>query len=177
MRIPFKGPKVYGLLHAGLTVSDFAAAVKWYHEMFGCLLVSEQPLDNSVLEPMSNLYGGSGLSTRLGFLRTPDGGVFEIFEFTPKQEKLKCEWNRPGFTHACISVRDVPKLRAELEAKGVEFMTPIQATAGTHWCFLKDPDGNYLEIMDLHAQRLPLKWLGWTQGLIDKKGKYASYYK
>ena len=177
MRIPFVSPKIHGLMHVGVTVSDFEAAVKWYHEKFNCLLVSEMVLDNSVLEPMSNMYGASGLSTRLGFSRTPDGGVLEIFEFTPKQDKQKCEWNRPGYTHACISVRDVPKVRAELEAQGVEFVTPINATAGTHWCFCKDPDGNFIEIMDLHGQRLLLKWLGWTQGLIDKKGKYASYYK
>lgn len=177
MKIPFVSPKVHGLMHAGITVSDFGAAVKWYHDMFGCLLVSEQTLDNSVLEPMANLYGSHGLSTHLGFLRTPDGGVFEIFEFTPKQEKLKCEWNRPGFTHACIAVRNVPKLRAELEAKGVEFVTPINATAGTHWCFCKDLDGNFIEIMDLHVQRLPLKYVGWALGLIGKKGQWASYYK
>lgn len=178
MRIPFVSPKIHGLLHAGVTVTDFEAAVKWYHENFNCLLVSEQWIKGEDAEALAELYGTHGLTIRLGFMRTPDGGVLEIFEFQPKGEKIPLEWNRPGWTHACISVRNVPKIREKLESRGVEFVTDTQHTAGADWAFLKDPDGNLLEIMDLGvAQRLPLKWLGWTQGLIMKMGKCKSYYE
>lgn len=177
MKIPFTGAKVHGLGHVGVTVTDFAAAVKWYHENFDCLLVSEQTITGEAAEALSDLYGVHGLDIRLGFMRSPDGAVLEIFEFQPKGEKIPLEWNRPGYTHACFNTRNLRAKREELEAKGIEFVTDIQRTAGADWVFLKDPDGNLVEMMDLGPQRLPLKYLGWIQGLIDKRGKAAKYYK
>lgn len=49
--------KVRSLSHAGLTVSNFEAAVKWYHEIFGSWLISEQVLESEQVKDLYNLYG------------------------------------------------------------------------------------------------------------------------
>lgn len=170
------GPKVYGLQHAGVTVSDFEAAVTWWHEMFGFLLVTEQTLTGQDANALAGLYGSEGLSVRLGFLRGPDGASLEIFTFDPPIEPRRTDWRRPGYTHVALSVRDVHGHRERLLAHGVEFVTEVQFTAGAHWAFFRDPDDNLVELIDFHANRLPLKYLGGLVGRLYQRGKWAAYY-
>lgn len=169
-------PRVHGILHAGLTVSDFEAAVSWWSELFGFLLVTEQTITGAEADALAGLYGAQGLSVRLGFLRAPDGSVLEIFTFDPPVPAQAAEWRRPGYTHIALSVRDVPALHRRLKRAGVPFITDVQFTGGAHWAFFRDPDGNLVEIIDLHANRLPLKYLGGLVGRQFKRGKWAAYY-
>ena len=46
--------------------------------------------------------------------------------------------------HLALSVPDVGEARAELEAKGVEFMGETLDTGVCHMAFFQDPDGNDL---------------------------------
>ena len=72
-------PKIHGVLHAGVTVRDFEAAVAWWHQHFGFQLVSEDIIDGEAADALAGLCGGTGLSIRMGFLRAPDGSVLEFF--------------------------------------------------------------------------------------------------
>lgn len=150
-----RGPKVHGLLHTGLTVSDFEAAVAWWSELFGFLLVAEETIEGAQADALAELFGGTGLTIRLGFLRAPDGNVLEIFQLDPPLPARATEFRRPGFTHVALAVRDVPGVRRRLEARGVEFITGVEHNAGAHWSYFRDPDGNLVEIIDVHAARLP----------------------
>lgn len=170
-------PRVHGILHTGLTVSNFEDAVAWWSQMFGFLLVTEQTLTGEDAEKLAGLYGASGLTVRLGFLRAPDGNVLEIFTFDPPIEPQQPDWRRPGYTHIAMSVRNVPALHRRLKAAGIRFITDVQYTAGAHWVFFRDPDGNLVELIDLHANRLPLKYLGGLVGRQYRRGKWASYYR
>lgn len=169
-------PRIHGIGHAGVTVSDFEAAVAWWSELFGFLLVTEQTISGPEAEELTGLYGASGLTVRLGFLRGPDGSVLEIFTFDPPIEAQRTDWRRPGYTHIALSVSDVPGLYRKLKARGIKFVTDVRYTAGAHWAFFRDPDDNLIEIIDLHANRLPLKYLGGLVGRSYQRGKWASYY-
>nr|WP_076387873.1 VOC family protein [Vaginimicrobium propionicum] len=168
---------LHGLHHAGVTVSSFEEAVNWYHEMFGFHLVNELKVDGEKANELAGLYGQEGLEIRLGFLATQSSAMLEIFEFSPTQPELDhTVWNRPGYQHVAIAVRDVPRVKAELEAKGVQFVTDVQFMGGAHWAFMKDPDGNLIEIIDLHANRLPLKFFGNMVGRIMKRTVFSRLY-
>lgn len=171
------GPKIHGVLHAGVTVTDFEASVAWYESMFGFLLVSEDWLRGPEADALAALYGKTGLTIRLGFLRAPDGSVLEIFQFDPPSDARPVDWTRPGYTHVALSVRDVPGWIDRLKARGISFICEPQFTGGAHWVFFRDPDGNLLELIDLHANRLPLKYLGGLVGRQFKRGKWAGYYR
>lgn len=168
---------MYGVLHAGVTVSDFEAAVAWYADLFGFLLVSEDWLRGDDADRLSALYGRTGLTIRMGFLRAPDGSVLEIFQFDPPEPAQQAVWARPGYTHIALSVRDVPGWVARLERRGIRFLCDPQFVGGAHWVFFRDPDGNLIELIDLHANRLPLKYLGGVAGRLARRGKWASYYR
>jgi hypothetical protein len=46
-------------------------------------------------------------------------------------------------------VEDVAAARAELEARGIEFIGPIRSGAGSSWSHFRAPDGNVYELTSL----------------------------
>ena len=55
--------------------------------------------------------------------------------------------------HPAFGVDDVAAAKAELEAKGVEFLGDVFDTGVCHMAFLKDPDGNDLMLHHRYAPR------------------------
>ncbi len=53
--------------------------------------------------------------------------------------------------HLALHVDDVAAAKAELEAKGVEFMGEIMDTGVCHMAFFNDPDGNDLMLHSRYA--------------------------
>ncbi|MDO5627362.1 MAG: VOC family protein [Mobilicoccus sp.] len=168
--------QAHGLHHTGVTVRDFEAAVAWYHRHFGFLLVTEMLLDGEDSARLADLYGRPDLTVRLGFMRGRDGSILEVFEFDPPLPPAPVDWNRPGYTHVAMAVSDVPAWVRRLEGEGIEFLTPVQETAGAHWVFFRDPDGNLVELIDLHADRLLLRHAGGLVGRLQRWTTMRRYY-
>ena len=55
----------------------------------------------------------------------------------------------------------------------MEFVTPLQRTGNVEWAFLRDPDGNLVELIDLKVLRPALKAVGGLLGTSLKRGKYC----
>jgi catechol 2,3-dioxygenase-like lactoylglutathione lyase family enzyme len=163
--------------HAGITVSDFNRAVKFYWDVFGAPLVgvSEAPADRvqgffGVAEP--------GGTCRIGWIRFPGGAVVEIFHFEPQQPPHPVEWNRRGLTHICLNVRGIQRWHDYLVSKGVEIVSPPEQSPRGHWLFfVRDFDGNLIEITDLGYMYYVLGWLGPLGGWIFRRGMYKKYYE
>jgi predicted enzyme related to lactoylglutathione lyase len=82
------------------------------------------------------------------------------FECTAGQVTLSV-WNpgqvgvpfAPNPNDIALRVHDVKEVRAELEAKGVEFKGEILDTGVCHMAFFHDPDGNALMLHRRYAPR------------------------
>jgi catechol 2,3-dioxygenase-like lactoylglutathione lyase family enzyme len=59
-------------------------------------------------------------------------------------EKQGMEWGPQRNAHPALHVDDVAAARAELEAKGVEFLGDTFDTGVCHMALFRDPDGNDL---------------------------------
>jgi catechol 2,3-dioxygenase-like lactoylglutathione lyase family enzyme len=55
--------------------------------------------------------------------------------------------------HIALHTDDIEATRAELEAKGIEFMGDIFDTGVCHMAFFNDPDGNDLMLHSRHTPR------------------------
>lgn len=168
--------KVRSFSHVGLTVWDLKRSCKWYNETFGFSIVSDQSLSKEEVEKLNKLYRLKDTGVKFALLRCPKGGVIEMFQFDTAMKGAGATWNKVGLTHLALDVKNVPKWYKELKSKGVEFLCEPQYTAGTCWVFLKDPDGNLIELMDLKAQYFLLKKLGGIAAYFMKKKKYRGYY-
>lgn len=170
--------KIKSMSHVGLTVSNFEKAVTWYGEKFGFSLIDVKEMNAKQIEALPKLYGLKDTRVKFGFLRAPGGGVLEIFQFTPTAEIEDVRWNRPGPTHFTLDVKNVPKWYEKLKAQGVEFCSEPQYTGGAYWVFMRDPDGNLIELIDLKILRFIIQSpLGSLLAKVFRGGKYKSYYK
>lgn len=168
--------KIKSVSHVGVTVSDFEKSVKWYHDNFGFKLISEQGLDKELVKTLWSLYQVEDSSVRLGFLRAPKGHVIEIFEFSNKGNSRLHEWNIPGPSHFTLDVKNVPKWY-KTHKQHMNFVIEPQITDGNHWVFLKDPDGNLIELIDLKMNYFIIRVLGGIAGSVMKKTNFKNYYK
>ena len=148
---------VGGVVHVGLTVSDLDRSVKFYSENFGLEKIAELCFTAYVdgffgeAEDARELYKvAPGTTCPLVMMQRPDGGVvLELFRFTPQQEPQLIPWDRPGITHFAFETEHFDDLYKRLKANGVEFcMRPgVRLADGLNWVFLRDPDGNMIEVL------------------------------
>ena len=163
--------------HCGITVSDFNKAVRFYWDVFRCPLVgvADTPPDR-----VRSFFHVDGEQPRckIGWIRVPGGAVLEIFEFRPDQQAIAIPWNRIGLTHISFNVRNTQKWHDYLVSKGGEIVaTPEQSPNGQWFFFVKDFDGNLIELMDLGYMHLVLQWLGPLGGWLFRRGMYRKYYE
>jgi catechol 2,3-dioxygenase-like lactoylglutathione lyase family enzyme len=141
--------KARSFSHAGITVSDFNNAVKFYWEIFGCPLVG---VADSPPDRVRTFFGvdSETASCKIGWIRVPGGGILEIFEFTPHLPPALVPWNLVGLTHFSFNVKNLQKWHDHLAGKGVEIVSkPERSPRGHSFFFIKDFDGNLIELMDL----------------------------
>jgi catechol 2,3-dioxygenase-like lactoylglutathione lyase family enzyme len=56
--------------------------------------------------------------------------------------------SRVGAAHICFAVDDVRAAHATLSSDGIRFLSdPHQDEFGTVWVYMRDPDGNAVEIV------------------------------
>jgi catechol 2,3-dioxygenase-like lactoylglutathione lyase family enzyme len=155
--------KVHSFSHVAITVADFNRTVRFYNDVFGAPVVG---VDSAAPE------------LKIGWIRVPGGATIEVFEFQPGRPGEEVEWSRQGLTHLSFNVRNTEKWHRYLVDKGVEIVAPPEASPKGHtFFFVKDPDGNLIELIDNKHMRPILKWLGPLGGKLFRHTLYRRYYR
>ena len=163
--------------HAGITVSDFNKAVRFYWEVFGCPLVGVADTPSPRVRAFFGVDAPEP-TCKIGWIRVPGGAVLEIFEFQPHHPPATIPWNRVGLTHISFNVRNTQKWHDYLVNKGVEIVSkPERSPRGHTFFFVRDFDGNLIELMDLGYMHYVLSWLGPLGGWLFRRGMYKQYYE
>ena len=132
------------LSYFGIRVRDFEKSLRFYTDLFGLKLIKQG--DN-----------------------TPNGGgKYALLRDSQSGQKLELNWYPPGsqynvtyepgegLDHIAFRVTSVSETVKELASKGVEFVNIPESIANPylnpaytyHLAYLKDPDGNWLELYD-----------------------------
>ncbi|MFC5277257.1 VOC family protein [Halorubrum rubrum] len=131
--------------HAGVTVSDLDRAVAFYTRVFDLAVVAEFSVGG---EAFADAVGVAGASASFAHLEA--GGIrVELVEYDPEGEPMPARsLDRPGATHLGLAVDDVAAFHDEL-ADDVETLSEPRTTeSGTTILFVRDPDGNLIEVLD-----------------------------
>ena len=96
-----------------------------------------------------DLLGLSESDVSEGELETPN---VTLSFWEPEREDLPFVANTAGFA---VRVADVAEARAELEAKGVEFIGATWDSGVCHFAACRDPDGNTVILHRRYAPRNP----------------------
>jgi catechol 2,3-dioxygenase-like lactoylglutathione lyase family enzyme len=134
--------------HVGITVSNLDVSIKFYEEVFGFKCRNTTKFDEKFFGAAPNLYRLQNTTANVAFMVSPNGITLEMFQFIPDLPKSGITpWNVPAYTHIALSVDDLPEFAKHLRSKNVEFcMDVLDRFDGGHWVFVRDPDGNMVEI-------------------------------
>ena len=169
--------RVQSFSHVAITVSDFNQAVRFYGDVFGAPLVG---VSDTPAARVRAFFGvdAPAPTCKIGWIRIPGGATIEIFEFQPQQPAGDLAWNRLGLTHLSFNVHDTAAWHAYLVGKGVEIVSrPEQSPHGHTFFFVKDPDGNLIELIDTKHMRHVLRGLGPLGGVLFRHSLYRRYYQ
>jgi catechol 2,3-dioxygenase-like lactoylglutathione lyase family enzyme len=76
------------------------------------------------------------------------GPMLELIRYTHHPADRAAHNSRVGAAHLCFAVDDVFGAYAELSADGVAFVSdPHEDEFGVRWVYMRDPDGNAVEIL------------------------------
>ena len=158
-----------GFAHSAVCVPDVEAATRWYSEVLGLQVLSAPyRMEGAQIEhDMGELVPPPVVvhAAIVGFGK--DDRVVELIEY-PVADVAAPEPGRPaltrvGITHIGMLCDDIDATRAELEDRGVEFLTTGMAhVAGlrTTWC--NDPWGTVIILMEKSEDALPY-WGQWMR--------------
>ena len=138
-------------LHIGLTVTDIGKTSDFYTKYLSFTKGRSRVFDEKFFSALPDLFRQpEGVYSDMQTLISPDGVELELFRFSNVENAGAAEFQKTGYSHIALRVDDVPALYEAMKADGVEFfMPPLKnGDTGGHWIYLKDPDGNMLELWD-----------------------------
>lgn len=135
---------VMGIDHVGIAVPDLDAAIAWYHDNLGMILVHEEiNTDQGVREAMLEVRGAPRGGAQIQLL-APIDDTSTIAKFIDKRG--------PGIQQLAYRVSDLDALSERLRAKGVRLLydAPRRGTADSRINFIhpKDAGGVLIELVE-----------------------------
>jgi catechol 2,3-dioxygenase-like lactoylglutathione lyase family enzyme len=146
---------IRGVHHTAIIVRDLDRSIYFYHDVLG-LELSQEPSDWMEGEALAQGVGVPGARLRNALLRIGSDSNLELLEYAnrPEGNDTPIQQNYLGAMHLALRVDDIVAKKAELEAKGVDFLAEIGgfdegALAGWRWVYFHDPDGIPLELVEV----------------------------
>ncbi|MCH9641012.1 MAG: methylmalonyl-CoA epimerase [Actinomycetia bacterium] len=135
---------VTGIDHVGIAVPDLDAAIMWYHDHLGMIVLHEEVNeDQGVREAMLSVRGAPVGSAQLQ-LMAPIDDTCTIAKFIDKRG--------PGLQQLAYRVSDIEALTARLRGQGVRLLydAPRRGTANSRINFIhpKDAGGVLIELVE-----------------------------
>jgi methylmalonyl-CoA/ethylmalonyl-CoA epimerase len=134
--------------HVGIAVADLDAAIAWYHDHLGMILVHEELNDDQGIREAMIAAPGAPAGTAQIQLMAPIDDSSAIAKFLDKRG--------PGIQQMAVRVSDLDSLSERLRAQGVRLVydAPRRGTANSRINFIhpKDAGGVLIELVDSAPQ-------------------------
>lgn len=145
-----------GIHHAGLTVSNIDRSVAFYHDVVGLkLLVEPSPVLSG--PDVDQRTGIPGVAMKLAMFEVNKCHRLALIEYLQPASYLQyaLPTTNIGSIHIAFQVSDIESKIREMRAKGVYFITSLDAPdkgpfVGWKFIYFKDPDGIILELVEDH---------------------------
>jgi catechol 2,3-dioxygenase-like lactoylglutathione lyase family enzyme len=131
--------------HIGLTVADIDRSVGFYTDVLGCTVDTRFSVSGDAFE---TAVGTDGVSGR--FVHLDSGGSrIELVEYEPAgPPREPATLPQPGGSHVAFSVDDVDAFLEGLPDRIDRLSEPRTTDSGTRLVFVRDPDGNLVELLE-----------------------------
>ena len=137
------------IMHTGFVVSDRAAAIAFYRDVVGLSVISEYERQGGEID---RVLGYESVHLKSVLLDMGEGHVLELIQYVnpslssrPTEER-----NVVGAAHLAIQVDDIQATFDRWSKAGAGVLNPpTEIVPGRFICYLQDPDGNWLELVEL----------------------------
>ncbi len=130
--------------HVGIAVADLDAAITWYHDHLGMILVHEEVNEDQGIREAMLAVRGAPAGTAQIQLMAPIDDSSTIAKFLDKRG--------PGIQQMAVRVSDLDSLIQRLSAQGVRLIyeAPRRGTANSRINFIhpKDAGGVLIELVE-----------------------------
>ena len=137
------------LHHTGLVVRDLNEAVTFYRDVVGLDVLSEYERQGEGVDQVIGYQNAHLRATTLGFR---DDHILELIQYVHPRSAARPTEERSvlGAAHLAFQVDDIQATFEELSAGGAQMMNPpAELEPGRMACYFQDPDGNWLELLEL----------------------------
>lgn len=136
--------------HVSITVGDLDRSIAFYRDVVGFQVADRMSASG---EELSRALDIEDVSLKLATL-TSGELILELIEYlSPERNQRAPRACDVGSMHMALDVDDIHVTYKEWSAKGVRFNTPPQRNppgiAWAWWCYLKDPDGVPIELVQV----------------------------
>jgi catechol 2,3-dioxygenase-like lactoylglutathione lyase family enzyme len=136
--------------HVGFAVSDLDRSVEWYTRFLG-----DGPVLRKIWEPgyVGEIVGYPECSLDCAIWRLPNNTLLELIQYlAPPPARVDMETFNVGNAHLCLETEDIEadyeRLREHAEFRSAEPVEiPWGPYKGGRVCYLRDPDGISVELM------------------------------
>ena len=130
--------------HVGIAVADLDAAIEWYHDHLGMILVHEEVNENQEIREAMLSVPGAPIGSALLQLMAPLNDNSVIAKFLDKRG--------PGLQQIAYRVSDLDQISKQLTHQGVRLVyeRPRRGTANSRINFIhpKDAGGVLVELVE-----------------------------
>lgn len=126
---------IKGIAHAAFTVSDMESSLRFYCDVLGFKKAFELNDDNG--KPC------------IVYIKVCDGQFVELFYSDGEDTGVNSK--KIGYSHLCLEVDDILEIAERIKGNGLKLdAEPMQGKDLNYQCWVRDPDGNRIEFMQMH---------------------------
>jgi glyoxylase I family protein len=141
---------ITGMNHTGFVVGDLRKAEAFYRDVIGMKVVRTFERTGAAISHVIGYENTHLKGVHLGF---DEGPTLElIYYLSPASAKRPTEGRSVlGATHLALNVENIDETYERIVKKGGRKLNPpIDVAPGRRVCYLQDPDGNWLELVEAH---------------------------
>ncbi len=139
---------IEGINHNGIVVADLEEAIAFYTDVLGLRLLDRRERTGG---PISQVLGYDDTHIRVADLAAPDGRVIELVHYIKPEAEGPYSGERSilGASHIAFNVSDMQTTFTHLISNGARQLNlPVEVVPGKLVCYLQDPFGNWLELIE-----------------------------
>ena len=140
---------ITGMNHTGFVVNNVEASADFYMNVIGLKEIARRERDGG---PISQVVGYENTHLKAVLLGLDEDGshILELIEYIRPEPSDRPTTERAviGASHICFNVDDIHSAFSELISNGAkELNPPVESAPGRMVCYLQDPDGNWIELI------------------------------
>ncbi|MDG5760815.1 VOC family protein [Natronococcus sp. A-GB1] len=131
--------------HVGVTVDDLEETLPFYRDVLGLEVLDRFSVEGKAFADAVGVDGAGA-----DFVHLDANGVrLELVEYDSEANPRSTpELDEPGATHVGLAVADLEGFYADLPEDVPTISEPRTTASGTSICFLRDPEGNLVEVLE-----------------------------